>query len=152
MTVLRWGRFGALARRPWQALRRLLARTPLRVQLTVAVLVLVTVSLVLISVASIAVLRGSLVSRLDDQLTGVAESTLHGLHEGRGLGPPPQQGGEDRIRPPSRYLVAALDAAGNVVVAWDSSELQAGQSPPRLPAAATLQAGAGTPFTAASTT
>jgi hypothetical protein len=90
----------------------LLARTPLRVRLIVAVLVLVTVSLALISVASIAVLRGSLVGRLDDQLGGVAAATLRGLAGGRALGPPPSEG---RIRPPSLYFVAVLDPSGNAL-------------------------------------
>jgi signal transduction histidine kinase len=148
MPVVRWDRVGALLARPWQAWRRLLARTPLRVRLIVAVLLLVTVSLALISVASIAVLRGSLVGRLDDQLGGVAGSTLHGLSEGRMLGPPPSEG---RIRPPSLYLVAVLDASGNVLQAWEPTALQNGQAPPRLPAVATLLARAGTPFTVPAT-
>jgi two-component system OmpR family sensor kinase len=144
---VRWGFVGALVSRPWQAGGRLLARTPLRVQLTMAVLVLVAVSLVLIGVASITVLRGSLVGRLDAQLGDVADSTLHGLREGRPMGPPPDQGGEGRIRPPSSYLVQALDAAGNVTQPWDTTALRAGQSPPRLPAVAALRARAGAPFT-----
>jgi two-component system OmpR family sensor kinase len=148
MGVVRAGSVGALVSRPWQAWRRLLARTPLRVELIVAMLVLVTVSLALISVASIAVLRGSLVSRLDDQLGNVAEGTLHGIHEGRPIGPPPDQRNEDRIRPPSPFLVEVRNAAGEVVRAWDTTDLQAGQSPPRLPAAAVLRTRAGTPFTA----
>jgi two-component system, OmpR family, sensor kinase len=145
---VRAGSVAVLVRRPRQAWRRLLARTPLRVQLIAAVLLLVTVSLALISVASIAVLRGSLVSRLDEQLGGVAEGAQHAAREGRGKGPPPDQPGEARIRPPSLYLVEVRDAAGQVVQPWDTTNLQAGQSPPRLPAAATLQARAGTPFTA----
>jgi hypothetical protein len=148
MGVVRAGSVGALVSRPWQAWRRLLAHTPLRVELIVAMLVLVTVSLALISVASIAVLRGSLVSRLDDQLGNVAEGTLHGIHEGRPIGPPPDQRNEDRIRPPSPFLVEVRNAAGEVVRAWDTTDLQAGQSPPRLPAAAVLRTRAGTPFTA----
>jgi two-component system, OmpR family, sensor kinase len=140
----RWDPVGVLVVRPWRAWRRLLARTPLRVRLIVAVLVLVTVSLALISVASIAVLRGSLVGRLDDQLGGVATGTLRGLAGGRALGPPPSEG---RIRPPSLYFVAVLDPSGNALEAVDPTVLQDGQSPPRLPAAATLQARIGTPFT-----
>ena len=105
MPVVRWDPIAALLARPWQAWRRLLARTPLRVRLIAAVLLLVTVSLTLISVAGIAVLRGSLVGRLDDQLGRVTAMTLHGLAEGRVLGPPT----ESRVRPPSPYLVALLD-------------------------------------------
>jgi two-component system, OmpR family, sensor kinase len=148
MPVGRWDPVGVLVARPWRAWRRLLARTPLRVRLIVAVLVLVTVSLALISVASIAVLRGSLVGRLDDQLGGVAAATLRGLAGGRALSPPPSEG---RIRPPSLYFVAVIDPSGNVLEAVDPTVLQDGQSPPRLPAAATLQARIGTPFTVPAT-
>ncbi|HEY2957854.1 MAG TPA: HAMP domain-containing sensor histidine kinase [Actinomycetota bacterium] len=142
--VARWDPVAALVARPWQAWRRLLARTPLRVRLIAAVLLLVTVSLTLISVAGIAVLRGSLVGRLDDQLGRVTAMTLHGLAEGRVLGPPT----ESRVRPPSPYLVALLDPSGGVVQTWDLTPLQNGQAPPRLPAAAALQSRAGSPFTA----
>jgi two-component system OmpR family sensor kinase len=51
---------------------RLLERTPLRVELIVAVLALVTMALALISLASVTALRGYLVDRLDDQLAQVA--------------------------------------------------------------------------------
>jgi two-component system OmpR family sensor kinase len=145
MPVVRWDPIAALLARPWQAWRRLLARTPLRVRLIAAVLLLVTVSLTLISVASIAVLRGSLVGRLDEQLGRVADLTLNGLAQGRILGPPPSGG---PIRPPSQYLVAVLDQTGSVLQPWEPTLLQDGQAPPRLPGAATLQARAATPFTA----
>ncbi|HZD74385.1 MAG TPA: HAMP domain-containing sensor histidine kinase [Actinomycetota bacterium] len=150
MTVLRWGPVGALVRRPWRAGRRLLARTPLRVQLTAAVLVLVAGSLVLISVASIAVLRGSLVGRLDDQLASVADSNAHAAAEGQ-LALPSDQGDTGRIRTPSLFLVEVLDAGGGARGSWDTAGLQAGQSLPRLPALATLQARADTPFTVPAT-
>jgi two-component system OmpR family sensor kinase len=140
--------FGVLVGRPWQAWRRLLARTPLRVQLIVVVLLLVAVSLALISVASVTVLRGSLVGRLDDQLGSVAEGTLHGLRGGPPVGPPPDEREGGRTRPPSPFLVEVRDAAGEVEQPWDTTDLQAGQSPPRLPAAAELLARARAPFTA----
>jgi two-component system OmpR family sensor kinase len=118
------------------------------VELIVAVLLLVAVSLALISVASVTALRGSLVGRLDDQLGSVADGTLHGLREGRPLGPPPDEGDGGRIRPPSPFLVEVRDAAGEVERPWDTRDLQAGQSPPRLPAATELLARVGAPFTA----
>ena len=58
--------------RPLAAGRRLAARTPLQVKLIAAVLVLVTVALALIGLASVAALDGYLVGRLDDQLQAVA--------------------------------------------------------------------------------
>ena len=79
----RWGSVGERLGRPWRAGGRLLARTPLRLKLTAAVLLLVTVTLAIISVASVTVLRGYLVGRLDDQLEAVAR---------RFDRPPPDQG------------------------------------------------------------
>ena len=67
--------------RPLAAGRRLLARTPLQVKLIAAVLVLVTVALALIGLASVAALDGYLVGRLDDQLQLVARGSA-------GAGPP----------------------------------------------------------------
>ncbi|HEY4790476.1 MAG TPA: two-component sensor histidine kinase, partial [Actinomycetes bacterium] len=61
--------------RPLAAGRRLLERTPLQVKLIVAVLALVTVALVLIGTASVAVLDRYLVGRLDDQLELVARGS-----------------------------------------------------------------------------
>ena len=58
--------------RPLAAGRRLPARTPLQVKLIAAVLVLVTVALALIGLASVAALDGYLVGRLDTQLQAVA--------------------------------------------------------------------------------
>jgi two-component system OmpR family sensor kinase len=149
MAVLRSGLISALVRKPSRVSRRLLARTPLRVQLTLAVLVLVAVSLVLISVASITVLRGSLVGRLDDQLATLARNAASATADGQ-LAQSSDQGKADRAATPSLYLVAILDRSG-VVTGWDTTGLPAGQSPPRLPAYATLRAHAGAPFTAPAT-
>ncbi len=149
--MVRWRRVGALVTGPRRAWKRLLARTPLRVELIVAVLALVAVSLALISVASITVLRGSLVGRLDGQLVGAAHDATHGLAEDRPAGRPPPSEDRGPIRPPSPYLIQVRDAAGTVVQPWDTTVLQAGQSPPRLPDAARLQAHAGTAFTVPAT-
>ncbi len=147
MSVVRWG---------WHGWRRLLGRTPLRVELVVAVLLLVAVSLTLISVASVSVLRGSLVGRLDDQLAGEAARAQHMLaDEGRSQqsGGPPRGDGDNGFRPPSRYWELELDAAGGrTEMEGDVTALQSGQQPPRLPAgAAQLLAHAGTPFTVSAT-
>ena len=154
MTAVRWGALGGLAARPLGAGRRLLARTPLRVELVVALLALVAVALTLISLGSVAVLRGSLVGRLDDQLKDEAGRAVHSAYEHGELGPQ-QAPGDDRaeseFRPPSRFLEQELDAAGRTVYPWYPDTLQNGQSVPRLPAVATLRAGAGTPFTAPAT-
>ena len=148
MARVGWKPVAAVAARPWSAASRLLARTPLRVKLIAAVLVLVTVALALISLAGIAALRGSLVGRLDNQLEGVANGFVHGIAEGRPLGRPPGAGGGDNgIRPPSPFQVQVRDQAGELQSEL-SAPLREGQPPPRLPAgAAQLRAHAGTAFT-----
>src|SRR5690606_41605669 len=72
----------------------LLGRTPLRVKLVAAVLVLVAVALVLISVASTVALRSYLVGRIDEQLVEMVE----GIQQ-RGL---PAEG--EPVRNPSSLL------------------------------------------------
>jgi len=144
MAGVRWGRVAAVAVRPWSAGQRLLERTPLRVKLIVAVLALVTVTLALIGVASVAGLRGYLVSRLDNQLEMVARRFDRAPRfEGRG-GPPPG--------PPSPYLIQLRDASGAIEKEFSADLLQDGQQPPRLPNdAAWLQAHAGRPISVPAT-
>jgi two-component system OmpR family sensor kinase len=108
--------------RPLAAGRRLAARTPLQVKLIVAVLVLVTVALALIGLASVAALDGYLVGRLDDQLQLVV---------GR-PGPAPGRGDPDhRPGPPSPFLIQYRDPAGKLLHT-DSDLLDEGQ-PPAVP-------------------
>jgi len=57
--------------RPWQALRNLSDRTPLRTKLITALLALVAVALVAISVSSGWVLRSYLTTQDDNQLQSV---------------------------------------------------------------------------------
>jgi signal transduction histidine kinase len=134
------------AGRPWSAAARLLARTPLRVELIVAMLVLVTVALALISVASVAVLRGYLVGRLDQQLMTVSGR----LAIERLLSAPPVVGPGQRgvrISAPSPFLVQRRDAAGQVVREFNEP-IEEGGPPPRLPSdAAWLSAHRDDPFT-----
>ncbi|HEX6677642.1 MAG TPA: ATP-binding protein [Actinomycetes bacterium] len=145
----RWRRLAALTARPWPPARRLLDRTPLRVKLIVAMLALVTVAATLISVAGIAVLRGYLVGRLDDQLGLVATR----LADRPPRLPPAgfQDRGLGRLQPPSPFLVQFLDPDGNVEDAFDVP-VGAARQPPRLPVgAAGLAASAGRPITADAT-
>jgi len=108
--------------RPLAAGRQVLARTPLQVKLIVAVLVLVTVALALIGLASVAALDGYLVGRLDDQLQAVA---------GR-PGPAPGRGDPDhRPGPPSPFLIQYRDSAGKPLRTY-SDLLDEGQ-PPEVP-------------------
>ncbi|HEY6706149.1 MAG TPA: HAMP domain-containing sensor histidine kinase [Actinomycetota bacterium] len=94
--------------RPLATGRRLLERTPLRVKLIVAVLTLVTVALVLIGTASVAVLDRYLVGRLDDQLELVARGSAGERPSGL---PGP---GRDHRGPPSPYLVQYRFANGQL--------------------------------------
>jgi len=115
--------------RPLAAGRRLLERTPLQVKLIVAVLALVTVALVLIGTASVAVLEGYLVGRLDNQLAVVADRYSHEDDE---FGPGPG-GGRRRPGPPSPYLVQKRDATGGITGNLPADSLDEDQPPPRLP-------------------
>ena len=56
----------------WRSARQLPSRTPLRVKLIAAVLALVTVALVVISIAGIAFLRGYLLNQADQELASTA--------------------------------------------------------------------------------
>jgi len=126
--VPRWGSVGELLGRPWRAGARLLARTPLRLKLTAAVLLLVTVTLALISVASVTVLRGYLVGRLDDQLEAVARRfDRPPATQGRGGHPP---------GPPSPYRIEFRGATGQFTGEIPADLLEEDQPPPRLPDAA----------------
>ncbi len=128
----RWGSVGELLGRPWWAGGRLLAGTPLRLKLTAAVLLLVTVTLALISVASVTVLRGYLVGRLDDQLGAVAR---------RFERPPPTQGrGGHPPGPPSPYRIEFRGATGQFTGEIPADLLEEDQPPPRLPDAAWFRA------------
>jgi signal transduction histidine kinase len=141
MTGVR-GAVTTLATRPWSAGRRLLGRTSLQVKLIVAMLALVTVTVALLSLASVTALRGYLVGRLDDQLVQVARRPVPPPGEigGRG-GPRPRPG------PPSPFLIQDRDATGKVV-RDPTNLLDQRQQPPKVPAdAAWLAANAGTPVT-----
>jgi two-component system, OmpR family, sensor kinase len=110
--------------RPLAAGRRLVARTPIQQTLIVAVLALVAVALALIGLASVAVLDGYLVGRLDAQLQSVAR--------GAAARPPRFPGPGAPKGPPSPYLVQYRDAAGGLDDE-DKNPLEEGQQPPRVP-------------------
>jgi two-component system, OmpR family, sensor kinase len=115
--------------RPLAAGRRLLARTPLQVKLIAAVLVLVTVALALIGLASVAALDGYLVGRLDDQLALVADRYRR---EDDGFRPGPGGGGRGP-GPPSPYLVQKRNANGGITGNLPNDSLDNEESSPRLP-------------------
>jgi two-component system, OmpR family, sensor kinase len=127
------------------AAARLLGRTPLQVKLIAAVLALVTVTLALISLASVTALRGYLVDRLDGQLQDVARQPPDGPHRFEDRhGPAPG--------PLSQLLIQHRDATGKVVTETKDSFLGEGQQRPQVPEdAAWLEAHAGTPVTVPAT-
>jgi two-component system, OmpR family, sensor kinase len=126
--------------RPLAAGRRLAARTPLQVKLIAAVLVLVTVALLLIGLASAAALHGYLVGRLDDQLAQVADRFSHDDRFGPGAGP----GGGRGPGPPSPYLVQRRGSNGKVTDNIPADSLDESEHPPQLPSdAAWFQTHAG---------
>jgi two-component system OmpR family sensor kinase len=126
--------------RPLAAGRRLAARTPLQVKLIAAVLVLVTVALLLIGLASAAALHGYLVGRLDDQLAQVADRFSHDGRFGPGAGP----GGGRGPGPPSPYLVQRRGSNGEITDNIPADSLDESEHPPRLPSdAAWFQTHAG---------
>jgi two-component system, OmpR family, sensor kinase len=128
----------------WPRAERVLERTPLRVKLIAVMLLLVTITLALISLASVSALRGYLLGRLDDQLERVAVGFVRA--------PPEGFAGPEGFRPPpSPYLLQFRDASGQVVGSLDN-RLQQNRQPPRLPTdPAQLLAHVGVPFTVPST-
>jgi two-component system, OmpR family, sensor kinase len=121
--------------------RRLRARTPLRVKLVAAVLLLVIAALAGSGLAAVTTLRSYLVGRVDDQLRDterpIVEHQLDGIardsrddHGGRG--------GEDRDATaarqlPSAYVVEVTDAAGKILLAPTSALLDSSQPLPEFP-------------------
>jgi two-component system, OmpR family, sensor kinase len=76
----------------WRSVRELPERTPLRVKLIAGVLVLVVVALTVISFVGIYVLRGNLLTQLDNQLAGESRRIQAALSGYPGFGGPGQQG------------------------------------------------------------
>jgi signal transduction histidine kinase len=123
--------------RPLAAGRRLAARTPLQVKLIVVVLALVAVALSIIGLASVTVVNGLLVRRLDGELQQEARRSA-------GRSPPPLQGPGPHQGPRSPYLVQYRDAGGGLDRELSNELLQEGQEPPRVPDdAAWFEANAG---------
>jgi two-component system, OmpR family, sensor kinase len=111
--------------RPLAAGRRLAGRTPLQLKLIVAMLALVTVALLLIGLASVAVLDGYLVGRLDTQLQAVA---LRSASQPR----PPFED-RDHHGPPSPYLVQYRTADGRLDGPEEKNPLEDDQQAPQVP-------------------
>lgn len=120
-------------------------RLPLRIKMTVTVLLLVVGALVAADIAATTALRGYLLGRVDSQLSSAAASVIDEARHGFQPGGPDRGGG--RLRPPSEYYISVADAQGRPLGAASYSAV-AGQSPPKLPRLTLAQAARQTkPFT-----
>jgi two-component system, OmpR family, sensor kinase len=118
------GAGGGASRHPVEALRGLSDRTPLRVKLITALLALVALALVVISITSIAIFRGYLVSQADTQVNRlVAKATSNapggGLHD------------QAAFLTLNGDIVEIRDSSGNIVPAY--SNAQDFRGPPIVP-------------------
>ena len=120
-----------------------LARRPLRVQLSLVMVVLVGLGLVVSSLIATTALRGYLVDRVDEQLSGASRpfATFPG--------PIPMPAPDDAQdlagpRPPPRFFIELIREDGTSTIPSDSTTA----SPPVLPANGDLAETSGTPFTA----
>ncbi|MFN8172030.1 MAG: HAMP domain-containing sensor histidine kinase [Candidatus Nanopelagicales bacterium] len=120
---------------------RTLARRPLRVQLSLFMVVLLALGMLVSSLLATASLRGYLLDRVDEELVGA--SRPFAAFPGRL--PDSSQSETDRPRPPNRFFVARL-ANGTV----DVINTPTGGSAPTLPGVDELTENAGTAFEASS--
>lgn len=115
----------------------------LRTRLIVALLVFSAAGLTAFAVASVLLLRESLLARVDDQLRDMAMRTTHSA-------PPPDllPGGDSRVHLPSDFRLIFLDPQGDV--RFEISQPNGQADGPQLPQlnAAAVRNQAGRPFTA----
>src|SRR6516225_6194850 len=93
--------------RPWEPLRRISNRTPLRTKLITAVLALVILALLAISIASVAMLRGYVTTQHDGRLQAALFRVDHGAFvPSAGYAEPYTQGSEMivALQPPGQQL------------------------------------------------
>jgi two-component system OmpR family sensor kinase len=142
MTARARGRPVAAVRRLGERLRRLVARSPLRVRLVAILLVLVAAALVGSGVAAAATMRSYLVGRVDSQLKSVP-SDPHD-HDGDidRHGAPDTGADEDR-RLPSAFVIEEVNASGAVVLGPTSNLVDSEEPLPKLPTLTAAQASSG---------
>jgi len=115
----------------------------LRSRLLLATVVLAAVGLFVADGATYALLRSSLIGRIDDQLRNASAFISGGIEFGGGEGVrvpapgPGDVGGErrhgDHGRPPETQVIERLDAEGTVVATSGAGPFGSTQSPPLLP-------------------
>ena len=118
-----------LAGRATARLRGIDERTPLRVKLVAALLLLVVVTLLVSGLVATTTMRGYLVDRVDSQLRSAVPGLVeHGLNLPGG--PAEGPGGHDL---PSAFVVEVTNARGHVVFGPTSNLTDPHESLPRLP-------------------
>jgi two-component system, OmpR family, sensor kinase len=118
----------------------LLARRPLRVQLSLLIIVLLGAGLLVSSLLATAALRGYLVGQVDAQLMDAAQR----FSSFPGPIPPAGESQPEGPRPPSRFHIEIVTPDGTATVV---SESMSNEPIPALPEFAELQSSAGTPLT-----
>jgi two-component system OmpR family sensor kinase len=140
---------------------RPLARRPLRVQLSVFVVVLLALGMLVSSLLATAALRGYLLDRVDQQLAGASRPFTQvggltpDLFAGPAIAASTTANGDSGVvvpRPPNRFYVAFVSGDGTDT----GSQVHVLSTPtsgavPDLPSVADLVARSGTPFDAGST-
>src|SRR5215475_9645654 len=137
-------RAGHRRERPWEPLRRISDRTPLRTKLITAVLALVILALLAISIASVTMLRGYVTTQHDGRLQAV----LVRIDEGAVL---PYAGLAAQV--PGSEIIAALQPTGEQLVWANNGYPRYGgtasqESLPQLPTSAHWASRSGTLITA----
>ncbi|HEU5265669.1 MAG TPA: HAMP domain-containing sensor histidine kinase [Jatrophihabitans sp.] len=135
----------SIAGRIWGAARRVHARTPLRLRLVAALMLLVVAALLGSGIAATTIMRSYLVGRVDDQLAEVGDYPIEGVIAGGqtdpdGSGPggngPGGHGADGhgaRSRLPSAFVVEVTDATGKIVYGPGGEQVNVQDPLPRLP-------------------
>ena len=136
------------------------ARTPLRITLVAALVVLLAGALLVSGLAATATMRGYLVDRVDAQLSAaghqLGERGVDGVAGTEGAGPERLPGpdgddlgdeGPEHGPLPSAFVVQVVDGSGTVVYGPTSNLVDSGQPLPDLPAEVPATGDGGDPFT-----
>ncbi|MCW2886887.1 MAG: two-component system, OmpR family, sensor kinase [Streptosporangiaceae bacterium] len=110
---------------PFRRLRECSDRTPLRIKLIAAVLLLVVLALAVISVATVYVMRSYLVTRADAQLGDAARQLVQQVEGGRA---PRGPDGKIILAPPYGVVVQLRDARGTLLQSVLSMDRSAGDT------------------------
>ena len=123
----------AAPQRAVSAVRRAFGRTPLRIRLVAAVLVLVVLALVGSGFVAAATLRGYLLQREDAQLRDAAVQIARGVLPESAHDLPGTDGESDGHHLPSAYVTEVLGAGGRIVLPMRNDLVDQRESLPALP-------------------